>query len=204
MGAARGQGEIRHSPETWQRAWDNRGLVYSVAQRYFPECPDHDEFLIDGLKGLCLAIERFDPARGKLSTFAGPHIRSVMGRAIAEQRSIVHYPTNVRERSSEPARSTIREGDGFSWDLHAAPDRSEDQESAAEAKEIIDDALAALPPKLATVIRRRFGIGLPAQKLREVAHELKVSNTTIDKRQAAAMDMIREHIERKREGRATA
>ena len=181
------------------KAWENRGMVFSVAQKYFPECHDHDEYLIDGLKGLCLAIERHDPARGKLSTFATPHIRNLIGRARMNQSFPVHVPAYARESIDFNFGPVIRESETWSWERFAVEEDCEPDPASIKTSEIIDDALSTLSPRRAEIIRRRYGIG-PGQYEQEpgeIAREMGIAVSSVSFGATEGMKQIKEYIEQR-------
>lgn len=201
-GRKKGDGEKSHAPETWARAWENRGLVFHVAQTYYPHARDHDEYLIDGLKGLCLAIERFNSAKGKLSSFAVLPIKNLIGRAIAEQQAIFHVPAHVSESADFRPPGVRREDEDWSLDFLSIDDDCEEDPGAIHAAEMIEDALSRLKPRQAEVVRRRFGIG-PGyfeQEPPDIAEEMGVRREIVNHDISRGLKRIRKHIERKREG----
>lgn len=205
-GRKRGDGEKQHSPETWMRAWENRGLVFSVAQRYFSKIHDHEEYLIDGLKGLCLAIESYDPKRGKFSTYASRFIRSVMGRAIAESLSLIHVPAHIKESKDFRPHIFMRETEDWPLsEICSSSDECEMDRAATKSAELVNEALSDMPPRWREVICRRFGIGAGQYEEHpsEIAKSIGIRTSTESMIASRAMKRIRAYIEQK-EGRATA
>lgn len=62
---------------------DNMGLVCSIVKRFKPKSVlDRDEFIQAGRIGLWKASKRYEPAKGKFSTFAWPYIQWEIVRTI--------------------------------------------------------------------------------------------------------------------------
>ncbi len=62
---------------------NNMGLVCSIVKRFKPKSvSDRDEYIQAGRIGLWKAGKRYDPLKGKFSTFAWPYIQWEIVRAI--------------------------------------------------------------------------------------------------------------------------
>lgn len=204
MSRKRGLPEKEYSPEIWGKAWENRKLVYHIQQVHFSHLPDHDEFLIDGLRGLCRAIELHDPRKGKLSTLAKFHIRSLIGRAVEEQRAIFHTPAHVRNAANHQPPAVIRETEDWSIGRCVARDDSEEDSVPERTWEDIEKALSRLPERQAEMIRRRFGLGQDRyeQEPWEIARDFGLNSATVYRAIKSGLEEIRKYIELKREGAA--
>lgn len=106
--------------------------------------PDDVEDLVqEGRVGLILATRKYDPARGKFSTYAIWWVRRAVLRVMAR------WP-----RADEP-----RDPNDPIWDQLTAPP-AEAALEAAEVRSALEAALRRLPPREALVLRRRFLDGL--------------------------------------------
>lgn len=77
----------------------NGRLVVYVAKRYVGRGLDFEDLIMEGLRGLSTAIERFDYTLGyKFSTYAYSWISQAITRAIANESSAVRLPVHIREK----------------------------------------------------------------------------------------------------------
>lgn len=59
-------------------AEDNMGLVYFTISKYYKSLVGDEDVISAGMEGLCIAAEKFDPGRGKFSTYAVAVIRNLI------------------------------------------------------------------------------------------------------------------------------
>lgn len=93
----------------------NLRLVVSFAKRmYRPDLGvSFPDLIQEGNVGLMKAVERFDPAQARFSTYAAWWIRQSMRKAIAETGRTVRIPVHVQERLADAAAvesEVVREG----------------------------------------------------------------------------------------------
>lgn len=186
-----------HSNETWLKAWENRGLVFNVIGKMFPEIKEPEEFLYDGLHGLCLAIEKYDPSRGSLSNYSINHIHNCIYRSLMKSRMTIYVPEAKRKSVGLTPDSFVRENEDWSWDNH--PDNSYRMESSnsADASDLVEDAMKILPGHIAGIIRSRFGIGCKEKTSKEIGRERGLSRQAIDYYKANGLKAMRGYITRK-------
>ncbi len=81
----------------------NLRLVISFAKRmYRPDLGvSFPDLVQEGNLGLMKAVERFDPAQGRFSTYAAWWIRQAMKRAVSETGRTVRIPVHVQERLAD-------------------------------------------------------------------------------------------------------
>lgn len=189
--------ERTHTNEMWLKAWENRWLVYHIMEANFSEVFDYDEFLYDGLKGLCLAYERHDPKRGKFSACAGVNIYWYVKRAIDASRLPFHIRQDNLDVIKHHLSSTIRENEFWSWDYVPSDDDCEEDARAIEIGEMVESSLSSLPQKYIDVLRCRFGIGtgMHEMTLTEIAEELGIPMSTAKSRIERGLEMVKAHIE---------
>lgn len=98
---------------------DNMGLVCSIVKRFKPKSViDRDEFIQAGRIGLWKASKRYEPAKGKFSTFAWPYIQWEIVRAIQLSQKFKY--TEIVEHPSYIPKDNI---------LHALPSTLSDIET---------------------------------------------------------------------------
>lgn len=77
----------------------NGRLVVYVAKRHMGRGLDFDDLIMEGIKGLSTAVDRFDYTLGyKFSTYAYNWIAQSITRAIANDGSAVRLPVHIREK----------------------------------------------------------------------------------------------------------
>ena len=54
---------------------DNINLVYYIVSHDYPSYIHDDDIVQSGMLGLCMAADRYDPEKGKFSTYASKRIR---------------------------------------------------------------------------------------------------------------------------------
>lgn len=100
-----------NSPERreWARlrnhmALANRGLVYMVAKKYRYPRSTQEDIVQWGFLGLLKAIDRFNPNRGRFSTYAVHWIRNEIQRHAARLDRVIRVPVGVRVLSAKAYR----------------------------------------------------------------------------------------------------
>ena len=74
----------------------NARLIYKVARRYHCRSYSTEDLVQEGVLGLILAVERFDPERGcRLSTYAMHWIRQSIARAVEQNDRLIHVPMHT-------------------------------------------------------------------------------------------------------------
>lgn len=159
-----------------QLAHDHHRLVFRVASRYRNACRpgiELEDLAAEGAFGLLAAAAAFDPSRGTRFT-------SYAWRAIDNR--IRDHLRDLRRRKPEVS---LCPADAL------APDATEDTDEAAA---FVVNALATLRPEDAELLRRRFGIGQPAQSFDQIAPWLGVSKVTARQRAVRALDRLRRKV----------
>lgn len=142
----------------------NEDLVHWVVQRQTRGCLSYNDAVQEGRIALWLALERYDPERGRLSGYAVPAVkRAVWSAAGKARRQAAHAVL-----ASEPA--------GETWSGDEAVDR-------ALERVLVQRMVDRLPGRLRYVIILRYGldgtgestfrqIGLRLGVTRQRAHQL--------------------------------
>jgi RNA polymerase sigma factor (sigma-70 family) len=160
-------------------------LVASLVGRYRGE-EDPDECSSRAMVALANAIRLYDGrASVQFASYAGEAITNAIWKRGRDRPEVGGY-------------------DGV---INATPgpeDPSEEVIAADERRRVQDLAhalLGKINARYQDVIRRRFGIGRPAQTLDEVAADLHLSRERIRQLQAHALIVLRVHAEREAEHR---
>ena len=167
--------------------------------------------------GLHEAARRFDPGKGaKFTTYAVTWIRGGLQIAYEGER-LVRLPSyGLREANREgrfryPADEFVSldtPAPGRRWpridDLPASEPDQDERLRTKQVADVVHEALAGLPPKLAAVLRLRFGIvedGGEALTLKQIGDRLGVSRERVRQIEAQAFWLVRQAL---RSGRKAA
>lgn len=88
----------------------NVPLVVSIARQYGSSHLEAEDLIQEGMIGLCIAVERYDPARGfRFSTYATYWIRQRVLRALDRQSRLIRLPVDVggAARKAEAVREKL-------------------------------------------------------------------------------------------------
>ncbi|MFI5722369.1 RNA polymerase sigma factor RpoD/SigA [Streptomyces cyaneofuscatus] len=92
----------------------NVRLVWKIAQAYQGRGLDIEDLVQHGTIGLMRAVRKFDAGQGyKLSTYASQWIRQSIGRAVADEGTLIRIPVHLHEKVSKVAgaeRKLLSEG----------------------------------------------------------------------------------------------
>ncbi len=84
----------------------NVRLVWKVAQAYQGRGLDLEDLVQHGTLGLMRAVRRFDATKGyKFSTYATWWIKQSIGRAIADEGTLIRIPVHMHEKVSKVAKA---------------------------------------------------------------------------------------------------
>jgi len=86
----------------------NRGLVVSIAKRWQYRGLDLDDLIGIGNVGLTIAIDRYDPAIARFSTYATRMVSDHIRRGIADTGRAIRVPVHMTERIIALRRASVR------------------------------------------------------------------------------------------------
>lgn len=185
---------------------------------------DPQELFQEGTLGLLEALQRFDHVRGaRFATYALPWIRMRVSDAAATQWGALGLPpgrakswrrvraveasllvATGRRPSAEEVARAAGEGSGTVRGLLAyAPaealserhDRASESDDDGQDEEAVARLVRALPSAQRAVVVRRYGLGrFPAMTQGEVAEDLRVSVSTVRRREVEALELLRESV----------
>lgn len=121
----------------------NMRLIYSIARRYHCRSLTLDDLVQEGIIGMLVAIERFDPTHGcRLSTYASHWIRQAIARAVEQNDRLIRLPVHATTelRLLESARVELRQS------LHREPDTDEVAEACGMPTERVRQLIGATEP----------------------------------------------------------
>lgn len=184
----------------------NLGLATHVAARFAASKMDADDLVQEARLGLIDAAARFDPTKGKFSTYASWHILKAIMDAIRNRNEVVRRPRRKGSKVSEHFSQVKDDADMEKvWALSSAEPTPAEATLAAEEQRLrtendarMREAIAALPHRDGVVIRARHGLcGAEAMTLLEVSRLLGVSPERVRQIQAAAEEKLRRELVRR-------
>lgn len=163
---------------------NNLKLVGLILKKWrFHGTLDYDEVASAAQFGLYQSIERFDPAKGKFSTYATRYIRGHLLDAVGthnRQTRRMQFLTEIDTKQ-----------------LAARNERTEyERDEIDEAHYFVDK----LQPRSADILKRRFGIKpyTKPQTMREVGKSLNISKERVNQIEKLALREVRRMIETRR------
>lgn len=176
----------------------NIRLVASLAQPWLNRGVDEDDLICEGVVGLQIAANRFDPSLGKrFSTYAGYWINDSLRRAV-QKAGVVRHPIYRQQEGGDdlvdpsfiPAGTSGDEGE------FDAPD--EDAPSADEVIELnewrakIVRGMAKLTPRERRIVQKFYGMGDEGPHTGpELAAEEGISNRRVSQIRRRAEEKLR-------------
>lgn len=100
------QQEIRRGHEAQEiLICSNLRLVYHEVERHRPRHLEADDLLSAAVQGLGRAVEKFDPTRGRFTTYATWWIRQSLQRVRQTEERLIRLPVHVEERIARIRRA---------------------------------------------------------------------------------------------------
>ena len=163
---------------------DNLGLVNNSANRFIAKFslsndPSREdifkEAVQEGFRGLHRALSKFDPSRGKFSTYAMPWIDKYVRETVADickRRNIASLDAPIGDGEDAPTLGAIYPDERSGTAFNAVADQDE--------WDYVHGLLRKLPPREQRIIELHFGLdGDRRRTLREIASELGVSTQRV-------------------------
>ncbi len=183
----------------------NKGLAYEYARKYFLKCQvvPLDDLCQIALCAMIRAAEKWEPARGKFSTFCHFCIRSdisdAFGRylAISVPENQVASCAEARERAlaCESIQSHER-STGQRWETEA-PMCLVDPSEALERRENrarLMKFIRPLPRKWRRILKLHFGLDGEVLNLRQISKRLGISHERVRQLEAKAIEKLRRRM----------
>jgi RNA polymerase primary sigma factor len=120
-------------------------LIYKVARRYHCRTYSLEDLVQEGVLGLILAIERFDPGRGcRLSTYAMHWIRQSIARAVEQNDRVIHVPMHT----TAEVRRLLRLQDELLQETGRLPSAAQLSDASGIAEERVTELLRTVQDAL--------------------------------------------------------
>jgi len=201
----------------------NLRLVVSIARRYpRPPSTELLDLIQEGNLGLEHAVDKFDWRKGlKFSTYGTYWIRQAVGRALNQKASLIRLPDDAASSLHAALRHASGDADQLD-DVHGrlyrlitptALDRPVGADDGIdlshmlaadvpspegvlverEAREMLQDLLAALPARTRLAVEQRFGLADGRKRsYREVGQQLGVTAEAARRLVKRAIDLVRQ------------
>lgn len=197
----------------------NLAFARMLAAKYVDRGLDLDDLEQHARIGLIDAARVFDPSKGRFRTIAGWHVLKHLRRAVRDESTTIRVPGGARDAMSRALRGDAKAaGSGcvaaavraigcrafgetrsyeddidrtaFDWADIPAP---VEDEADAELIPGLRTAVAALPDRLAGVVRLRFGLDDDRLRtLKEVGDALGLTRERIRQLEGQALELLRD------------
>ncbi len=182
--------------------------AFKISKRYWNRSLPTEDIAQYAMWGIIEAVETFDPARGRLTTWASWHVRKRIKHGIANDAYAVRLPQNVfydGKRTSAACREkadTVRKGvrcidvldqgedEALQYEDSTAVDADE-ADWVRSRREQVERAMGSLDERQQEVIRLRY----QGMTLRAVGKELGVSRERVRQVQVVAMEKLRTSLQ---------
>lgn len=177
---------------------ENTGLVGMALKRYFhltPKASSWEDLFQHGMMGLIRAAETWDESLGRFPTHAVWQIRGVVGRAIANEGTLIRIPSRFQK---EERQSLVEKLQAVSLDwrrTHSCRATASsvvgdmpDTECGYTLSEAIQWALVTLPVNHARVIRLRYLEGI---SFAEIGKRMGISKQRVKQLEVSALLKLR-------------
>lgn len=172
----------------------NLRLVAHIVKKYYSTSKNQDDLISIGTIGLIKAVDSFNPDNGaRFATYAGKCLQNEILMYFRAQKKL------ATEVSLNETIDVDKEGNPLTWgDIIATEDTiADDLDIKVRSARAISIISSELTPRERQVISMRYGIGgVEAVTQREVAAKLGISRSYVSRIEGAALDKIREGLER--------
>lgn len=170
-------------------------LVISIARKFLTNPVDFEDLIQEGNLALIAAVDRLDPARARLSTFATLLITQRIRRYVVANATVIRRPASHRLSGKSRCR---HEAAGYCLSLNMddigplASDLVEDRETSDPDSALLmltlSRAIDQLPPKDRDIVLYR----LRGETLQEVGRRYDVTRERVRQIEAIAVERLRE------------
>jgi RNA polymerase sigma factor (sigma-70 family) len=147
----------------------NLRLVVHLAKKYQGMGILLEDLIHEGTIGLCQARDKYDPEKGKFSTYAAQWIKATIRQALNNKSRIIRVPAHRAHLTDEsPKVSTLDTSYQGSYVPQAELKYEEDH-----LNDKIKMLISKLKPNQQQIIKMKFGIGYDEEmKTSDIAKEL--------------------------------
>jgi RNA polymerase sigma factor (sigma-70 family) len=147
----------------------NLRLVVHLAKKYQGMGLSLDDLIHEGTIGLCKARDKYDPSKGKFSTYSAQWIKAMIRQALNNKSRIIRVPAHLTHLTDDaPKVSTL---DASYQGSYISQTEIKHDTDHADLK--IKYLLGKLKPNQREIIKMKFGIGYNEEmKTIDIAKEL--------------------------------
>jgi len=169
--------EISKNVKSTDLVLGNLRLVVHLAKKYQGMGLSLDDLINEGTIGLCRARDKFNPEKGKFSTYAAQWIKATIRQSLNNKSRTIRVPAH-RTHLTEEAPKVSQLDDSYQGSYQPQIDKRYESDHNDQK---IDKLLNKLKPKQSLIIKMKFGIGYPKEmKTSEIAKELGMTVQAIN------------------------
>lgn len=147
----------------------NLRLVVHLAKKYQGMGLSLEDLIHEGTIGLCQARDKYDPSKGKFSTYAGQWIKATIRQALNNKSRLIRVPAHRTHLTDEAPK--VGQLDTAYQGSYIPQVEIKHNEDHTDLK--ITALLGKLKPKQQEIIKMKFGIGYGEEmKTTDIAKEL--------------------------------
>ena len=147
----------------------NLRLVVHLAKKYQNLGMSLEDLIHEGTIGLCQARDKYDPAKGKFSTYAAQWIKAFIRQALNNKSRMIRVPSHLTHLTEEVPK--ISQLDSSYQGSYVPQIEIMHDEDHTDHKIIA--LLGKLKPQQQEIIKMKFGIGYDEEmKTTDIAKEL--------------------------------
>ncbi len=166
----------------------NMRLVVYIAKQYQGMGLSLDDLIQEGSIGLCRAVELYDEAKGKFSSYAGMWIKATIRRALSDKSRMIRVPSH--KSADEAAQVHVGQLDptyqgSVNPEVDTVHTEGEDQHE-------VNKLLNKLNSRQRQIIKMKFGIDRDEMKTTEIAQELGLTVQAVNSNIRIAMKRMQE------------
>ncbi len=147
----------------------NLRLVVHLAKKYQGMGISLDDLIHEGVIGLCKARDKYDPTKGKFSTYAAWWIKAVIRQALNNKSRMIRIPAH-RTHLTDESPKVSQLDDSYQGSYAPHTDIKHEKDHIDHKIQIL---INMLKPKQQKIIKMKFGIGYDEEiKTTDIAKEL--------------------------------
>jgi RNA polymerase sigma factor (sigma-70 family) len=147
----------------------NLRLVVHLAKKYQGMGISLEDLIHEGTIGLCQARDKYDPEKGKFSTYAAQWIKATIRQALNNKSRMIRVPAHRTHLTEEAPK--VSQLDASYQGSYVSQTEIKHEEDHMDRK--IQMLLGKLKPNQREIIKMKFGIGYDEEmKTTDIAKEL--------------------------------